>query len=64
MFYCTTMYTSTFSVYSAKKFPGMSSESSTSIQAQSADLLGATDLSKTFAEQGLKIRVRKDSKRE
>ncbi|WWD21855.1 hypothetical protein CI109_106343 [Kwoniella shandongensis] len=45
VFYCTTMYTSTFSVYSAKKFPGMSK---------------ATDLSKSFAEQGLKIRVRKD----
>jgi hypothetical protein len=23
VFYCTTMHTSTFSVYSAKKFPGM-----------------------------------------
>nr|XP_018998932.1 uncharacterized protein I203_08530 [Kwoniella mangroviensis CBS 8507]OCF62393.1 hypothetical protein I203_08530 [Kwoniella mangroviensis CBS 8507] len=45
VYYCTTMFTSTFSVYSAKKFPGMSK---------------ATDLSKSFAEQGLKIRVRKD----
>ncbi|WRT65259.1 uncharacterized protein IL334_002202 [Kwoniella shivajii] len=45
VYYCTTMCTSTFSVYSAKKFPGMSK---------------ATDLSKSFAEQGLKIRVRKD----
>ncbi|ODO01747.1 hypothetical protein I350_06576 [Cryptococcus amylolentus CBS 6273] len=46
VYYCTTMFTSTFSVYSAKKFPGMSTE--------------ATDLSMSFAEQGLKIRVRKD----
>nr|KIR45725.1 hypothetical protein I312_05087 [Cryptococcus bacillisporus CA1280] len=45
VYYCTTMFTSTFSVYSAKKFPGMSK---------------ATDLSVSFAEQGLKIRVRKD----
>ncbi|WWC58933.1 uncharacterized protein I303_101478 [Kwoniella dejecticola CBS 10117] len=45
VYYCTTMFTATFSVYSAKKFPGMSK---------------ATDLSKSFAEQGLKIRVRKD----
>nr|XP_019047741.1 hypothetical protein I302_04358 [Kwoniella bestiolae CBS 10118]OCF26671.1 hypothetical protein I302_04358 [Kwoniella bestiolae CBS 10118] len=45
VYYCTTTFTSTFSVYSAKKFPGMSK---------------ATDLSKSFAEQGLKIRVRKD----
>ncbi|OCF33977.1 hypothetical protein I316_04323 [Kwoniella heveanensis BCC8398] len=45
VYYCTTMNTSTFSVYSAKKFPGMSK---------------ASDLSKSFAEQGLKIRVRKD----
>nr|ODN85937.1 hypothetical protein L203_04436 [Cryptococcus depauperatus CBS 7841] len=45
VYYCTTMYTSTFSVYSAKKFPGMSK---------------ATDLSVSFADQGLKIRVRKD----
>ncbi|RXK39850.1 hypothetical protein M231_02907 [Tremella mesenterica] len=48
VYYCTTMYTSTFSVYSAKKFPGMQK---------------ATDLSKSFAEQGLKIRVRKDPRR-
>lgn len=27
VYYCTTMFTSTFSVYSAKKFPGMSSMS-------------------------------------
>jgi hypothetical protein len=26
VFYCTTMFTSTFSVYSAKKFPGMQSK--------------------------------------
>ncbi|KAK8846536.1 hypothetical protein IAR55_005622 [Kwoniella newhampshirensis] len=45
VFYCTTMFTSAFSVFSAKKFPGMSK---------------ATDLSKSFADQGLKIRVRKD----
>ncbi|ORY24133.1 velvet factor-domain-containing protein [Naematelia encephala] len=48
VYYCTTMYTSTFSVYSAKKFPGMQS---------------ATDLSRSFAEQGLKIRVRKDPRK-
>lgn len=49
VYYCTTMYTSTFSVYSAKKFPGMQK---------------ATELSKTFADQGLKIRVRKDPRSE
>jgi hypothetical protein len=27
VYYCTTMFTQTFNVYSAKKFPGMSSES-------------------------------------
>ncbi|GMK57691.1 hypothetical protein CspeluHIS016_0405250 [Cutaneotrichosporon spelunceum] len=45
VYYCTTVHTQTFSVYSAKKFPGMQK---------------ATELSRVFAEQGLKIRVRKD----
>ncbi|ORX36096.1 velvet factor-domain-containing protein [Kockovaella imperatae] len=45
VYYCTTTFTDTFSVFSAKKFPGMQR---------------ATDLSRSFAEQGLKIRVRKD----
>ncbi|KAI9635682.1 velvet factor, partial [Dioszegia hungarica] len=47
VFYCATSFTDTFTVLSAKKFPGMQR---------------ATDLSKTFADQGLKIRVRKETK--
>lgn len=49
VFYCTTTFTDPFTVYSAKKFPGMEK---------------STALSKSFAEQGLKIRVRKDPRRE
>lgn len=40
--HCTT---NTFTVYSAKRFPGMTN---------------STELSKTFSDQGLKIRIRKD----
>lgn len=38
-----------FQVYSAKKFPGV---------------IESTDLSKTFASQGIKIPIRKDAKQE
>ncbi|KAK4684090.1 hypothetical protein P7C73_g6113, partial [Tremellales sp. Uapishka_1] len=48
VYYCTTMYTSTFNVYSAKKFPGMQK---------------ATELSMAFADQGLKIRIRNAPRR-
>ena len=58
------MFTQTFNVYSAKKFPGMSSESDVSCNTSELMFPEATDLSKTFADQGLKIRVRKDPRRE
>ncbi|KAJ3276029.1 hypothetical protein HDV01_006199 [Terramyces sp. JEL0728] len=43
--YCTSIISDSFNVYPAKKFPGMEE---------------STPLSKTFAEQGLKIRIRKE----
>ncbi|KAJ3092321.1 hypothetical protein HK100_006966, partial [Physocladia obscura] len=45
MYYCTSIVSNVFNVYSAKKFPGMEE---------------STFLSKAFAEQGLKIRIRKE----
>ncbi|KAJ3027728.1 UNVERIFIED_CONTAM: hypothetical protein HDU68_003261, partial [Siphonaria sp. JEL0065] len=45
MYYCTSIISNPFNVYSAKKFPGMEE---------------STFLSKAFAEQGLKIRIRKE----
>ncbi|KAJ3070681.1 hypothetical protein HDU98_006305 [Podochytrium sp. JEL0797] len=45
MYYCTSIISNPFHVYSAKKFPGMEE---------------STFLSKAFAEQGLKIRIRKE----
>ncbi|KAJ2503981.1 hypothetical protein IWW47_002742, partial [Coemansia sp. RSA 2052] len=47
IFFCKSIMSSTFTVYSAKKFPGMEE---------------STRLTKLFAEQGLKIRVRKEQK--
>ncbi|ORY84218.1 velvet factor, partial [Protomyces lactucae-debilis] len=44
-FYLASCRSSNFQVYSAKRFPGMSN---------------STDLSRAFAEQGLKIRIRKE----
>jgi hypothetical protein len=41
---CAVCFTETFSVYSAKRFPGME---------------GSTELSKSFAEQGIRIRIRR-----
>ncbi|RKO87244.1 velvet factor [Blyttiomyces helicus] len=45
IYYCTCIYSDPFNVYPAKKFPGMEE---------------STFLSRTFAEQGLKIRIRKE----
>lgn len=65
VFYCATSYTDTFTVLSAKKFPGMQRESlSCRFSVRRLTLSGATELSKSFADQGLKIRVRKESKSE
>ncbi|KAJ2890489.1 hypothetical protein IWW38_004103, partial [Coemansia aciculifera] len=47
IFFCKSIMSTTFTVYSAKKFPGMEE---------------STRLTKLFAEQGLKIRVRKEQK--
>ncbi|PVU99127.1 hypothetical protein BB559_000962 [Furculomyces boomerangus] len=47
VFFCKSILSSNFTVYSAKKFPGMDE---------------STPLTKLFAEQGLKIRVRKEQK--
>ncbi|KAI9361617.1 velvet factor-domain-containing protein, partial [Zopfochytrium polystomum] len=46
IYFCTSICSDVFHVYAAKKFPGMEE---------------STFLSKMFAEQGLKIRIRKDS---
>ncbi|KAI8996110.1 velvet factor-domain-containing protein [Gaertneriomyces semiglobifer] len=45
IYYCTSICSEVFNVYPAKKFPGMEE---------------STFLSRTFAEQGLKIRIRKE----
>ncbi|KAI8913635.1 velvet factor-domain-containing protein [Gorgonomyces haynaldii] len=45
IFYCTSITSDPFNVFTAKKFPGMGE---------------STQLSKIFAEQGLKIRIRKE----
>ncbi|TPX62224.1 hypothetical protein SpCBS45565_g07062 [Spizellomyces sp. 'palustris'] len=45
IYYCTSICSDVFNVYPAKKFPGMEE---------------STFLSRTFAEQGLKIRIRKE----
>ncbi|KAJ3279819.1 hypothetical protein HK104_001142 [Borealophlyctis nickersoniae] len=45
IYYCTSICSEIFNVYPAKKFPGMEE---------------STFLSRTFAEQGLKIRIRKE----
>ncbi|KAJ2721192.1 hypothetical protein GGI07_004118 [Coemansia sp. Benny D115] len=47
VFFCKSIMSTMFTVYSAKKFPGMEE---------------STRLTKLFAEQGLKIRVRKEQK--
>ncbi|KAJ1878182.1 Spore development regulator umv1, partial [Coemansia sp. S17] len=47
IFFCKSITSDSFTVYSAKKFPGMEE---------------STRLTKLFAEQGLKIRVRKEQK--
>ncbi|KAJ2682729.1 hypothetical protein IWW39_005867 [Coemansia spiralis] len=47
IFFCKSVTSSSFTVYSAKKFPGMEE---------------STHLTRLFAEQGLKIRVRKEQK--
>ncbi|KAJ2076578.1 hypothetical protein H4R24_005620 [Coemansia sp. RSA 988] len=47
VFFCKSITSTMFTVYSAKKFPGMEE---------------STHLTKLFAEQGLKIRVRKEQK--
>ncbi|KAJ2717288.1 hypothetical protein H4R19_000040 [Coemansia spiralis] len=47
VFFCKSITSTTFNVFSAKKFPGMDE---------------STHLTKLFAEQGLKIRVRKEQK--
>ncbi|KAJ1948079.1 hypothetical protein EC988_005318 [Linderina pennispora] len=47
VFFCQSITSAVFTVYSAKKFPGMEE---------------STPLTKIFAEQGLKIRVRKEQK--
>ncbi|KAJ2829490.1 hypothetical protein GGI24_002127 [Coemansia furcata] len=47
IFFCKSIMSTSFTVYSAKKFPGMEE---------------STRLTKLFAEQGLKIRVRKEQK--
>ncbi|KAJ1732504.1 hypothetical protein LPJ72_003383, partial [Coemansia sp. Benny D160-2] len=47
VFFCKSITSDVFTVYSAKKFPGMEE---------------STRLTKLFAEQGLKIRVRKEQK--
>ncbi|KAJ2064812.1 hypothetical protein GGI17_000788 [Coemansia sp. S146] len=47
IFFCKSITSTSFTVYSAKKFPGMEE---------------STRLTKLFAEQGLKIRVRKEQK--
>ncbi|KAK9723085.1 hypothetical protein K7432_002144 [Basidiobolus ranarum] len=45
VFYCSSICSDTFTVYSAKRFPGMEE---------------STFLSRSFADQGLKIRIRKE----
>ncbi|ORX88658.1 hypothetical protein K493DRAFT_185910, partial [Basidiobolus meristosporus CBS 931.73] len=45
VFYCSSICSDTFTVYSAKRFPGMEE---------------STPLSRSFADQGLKIRIRKE----
>jgi len=49
VFYCTTTFTQTFTVYTAKQFPGMAKTS---------------ELSTSFSDQGLRIWVRKEARRE
>jgi hypothetical protein len=66
VYYCTTTFTNTFSVYPAKKFPGMQSEFAVLVivWVEANVDIEATDLSSSFAEQGLKIRVRKETRSE
>lgn len=64
--YCTSVFTDPFTVYSSKRFPGMSREfrlgeglGRVSACLTFATLTESTELSKAFAQQGLRLRIRR-----